>query len=160
MINWEEFDKNVNLEGLQEDVAKAETNEFGSYEEVPFGKYEVKISKMDLVQSKKGDPMVTIWFDIINGSCLGRKIFMNQLVVQGFQIHIVNDLLRNLETGEEIKFASYQQYGILLLNVYEKAVNEEYELEYSENKGFKQFKILRKFETQTSNQQQSEDIGW
>lgn len=162
-INWEEFDKDVDIENLEKDIEKASTGDF-SGEDVPCGKYEVKITKLELTQSKKGDPMLSIWFQIINGEQKDRFIFMNQVVLQGFQIHTANEFLRSLETDENVEFKGYAKYNILILNIYEKIVNNEYELDYGENKkGYKTFKILQKFEN-TENVNNSsldtEDLGW
>jgi len=160
-INWEEFNKNVDIENLVKDVQEAEN---GDYEEVPYGKYEIKITKLELTESKKGDPMLSVWFEIINGENKGRLIFMNQVVLQGFQIHMANEFLRSLQTDETVEFKSYPQYNILILNIYEKIVNNEYELEYGENKkGFQTFKILQKYNTDNKEEISSEEtdtIGW
>lgn len=164
-INWDEFDKNVDIENLEKDVEEASTKEFGDFEDVPFGKYEVKINKLELTQSKKGAPMLSTWFEIINGNNKGRLIFMNQLVNQGLQIHVANEFLRSLETDENIEFKGYSAYNILILNIYEKIVDNEYELNYSENKkGYKTFKILQKYNTnnttETSSEEIKEELGW
>ena len=164
-INWEEFDKDVDIENLEKDVQEASTKEFGDFDDVPFGKYEVKITKLELTKSKKGDPMLSVWFQIINGQYKERLIFMNQLVVQGFQIHTANEFLRSLQTDETIEFKGYSPYNILLLNIYEKIVNDEFALEYGENKkGYKTFKILEKFNTSNQEEASSEEIkntlGW
>ena len=164
-IDWEEFNKNVDIENLVKDVQEAETKEFSDFEEVPYGQYEVKITKLELTKSKKGDPMLSVWFEIINGNNKGRLIFMNQLVVQGFQIHTSNEFLRSLKTDETVEFKTYPLYNILILNIYEKIVDNEYELDYSENKkGYKVFKILKKYETDKQENVSSEEIkdelGW
>ena len=163
-INWEEFNKNVDIENLVKDVQEAENRKNGDYEEVPYGKYEVKITKLELTQSKKGDPMLSVWFEIINGNNKGRLIFMNQVVVQGFQIHTANEFLRSLQTDETVEFKSYPQYNILILNIYEKIVNNEYELQYEENKkGFQTFKILQKYNTDNKEETSSEEtdtLSW
>ena len=163
-VNWEEFDKNVDIGNLEKDVEKASTQGNGDFEEVEEGIYEVKITKLELGQSKKGDPMVTTWFEILNGKNKGRLIFMNQLVKEGFQIHVVNELLRSLKTDEVVEFKGYANYNILLLNIYEKIVNNEYALEYGKNKkGFKTFKILEKFESNTpadTAEETKKDLGW
>lgn len=161
-INWEDFDKDVDIENLEKDVEKASTGDF-SGEEVPYGKYEVKITKLELIQSKKGDPMLSVWFQIINGNQKDRFIFMNQVVLQGFQIHTANEFLRSLQTDENVEFKGYAKYNILILNIYEKIVNNEYELDYQENKkGYKTFKILQKFNNtaDNSNSLEAEDLGW
>lgn len=161
-INWEEFDKDVDIENLEKDVEKASTGDFTG-EDVPYGKYEVKITKLELTQSKKGDPMLSVWFQIINGNQKDRFIFMNQVVLQGFQIHTANEFLRSLQTDENVEFKGYAKYNILILNIYEKIVNNEYELDYQENKkGYKTFKILQKFDStvDNSNSSEAEDLGW
>lgn len=161
-INWEDFDKDVDIENLEKDVEKASTGDF-SGEDVPYGKYEVKITKLELTQSKKGDPMISAWFQIINGNQKDRFIFMNQVVLQGFQIHTANEFLRSLQTDENVEFKGYAKYNILILNIYEKIVNNEYELDYQENKkGYKTFKILQKFNNtaDNSNSLEAEDLGW
>lgn len=159
-INWEEFDKDVDIENLEKDVEKAATGDFGG-EDVPYGKYEVKITKLELTQSKKGDPMLSVWFQIINGDYKDRLIFMNQVVLQGFQIHTANEFLRSLQTDEPVEFKGYSKYNILILNIYEKIVNNEYELDYTENKkGYKTFKILQKYETPENSNLDTEDLGW
>lgn len=162
-INWEDFDKDVDIENLEKDVEKASTGDFTG-EDVPYGKYEVKITKLELTQSKKGDPMLSVWFQIINGEQKDRFIFMNQVVLQGFQIHTANEILRSLETDETVEFKGYAKYNILILNIYEKIINNEYELDYQENKkGYKTFKILQKFESSedvNNSDLETEDLGW
>ena len=145
-MNWEEFDKQVDLDGLKEDI---ENNTGGDYKEIPHGNYEVAIAKLELDTSKKGDPMVKVWFKIVSdGEYKGSLIFMNQVITKGFQIHVVNDFLRSLETDIDIDFESYSQYAELLLDVFE-AVNGNYEyaLKYGKTeKGFNTFEITEVFE--------------
>lgn len=145
-MNWEEFDKQVDLDGLKEDI---ENNTGGNYKEIPHGNYEVAITKLELDTSKKGDPMVKVWFKIVSdGEYNGSLIFMNQVITKGFQIHVVNDFLRSLETDIDIDFESYSQYAELLLDVFE-AVNGNYEyaLKYGKTeKGFNTFEITEVFE--------------
>ena len=106
---------------------------------------------MELKSSKNGDPMVSIWFKIINGEYKNSILFMNQVVTQGFQIHIVNELLRSLvgemEKPIDIDFKNYKQYSELLMDVFEEITgNFEYALSYKENsKGFKTFKVEEVF---------------
>ena len=141
---WEKFDKEIDTNGLQVDIKEAAENK-RSFREVPHGVYEIEIEKMELIASKAGDPMVTVWFKVLEGEYKGSLIFMNQVVNQGFQIHIVNEFLRSLGSGIEIEFKNYSQYGQLLMDVHE-AIDEkfEYGLDYDENnKGFNTFKITQ-----------------
>lgn len=148
-IDFSKFDKKVDLEGLKQDITEAEENGGGEFKEVPHGNYEVAITKLELDESKKGDPMVKIWFKILEGEYKGSLIFMNQVITRGFQIHIVDEFLRSLETDIEVGFVSYADYAQLLMDIYE-AVNGNYEygLKYGENKGFNTFEITDVFEVE------------
>lgn len=148
-MDFEKFNKLVDMEGLKEDIEKANTRGDGEYAEVPLGTYEVTIEKMELRESKKGDPMVTIWFKILNGEWENNRLFMNQVITKGFQIHNVNELLRGLGTSQVIEFNDYSQYANLLLDVHEEAVSKhEYALEYGEKNNFKTFKIVEVFDVE------------
>ena len=143
-MDFSKFDKQVDLEGLKKDIEDSANNDF---EEVPLGIYEVAITKLELGESKKGDPMVKVWFKIVSGEYKGSLLFMNQVITRGFQIHIVDEFLKSLDTDIDIRFDSYSQYNELLMDVFE-AVNGNFEfaLEYGENKGFNTFEITDVFE--------------
>lgn len=147
---WNEFDKAINTKELQNEIKEAAENGGGNYKEVPVGKYEVAVEKMELVKSKKDDPMVTIWFKVVgkDDPYKGSLIFMNQVITQGFQIHIVNEILRSMDTGIDVHFDTYSQYGNLLMDVHE-AIDKkvEFALDYSENnKGYRIFEIEEVFD--------------
>lgn len=145
-MDFSKFDKKVDLEGLKKDIEDSANNDF---KEVPHGTYEVAITKLELKESKKGDPMVAVWFKILEGEYKNSLIFMNQVITQGFQIHIVDDFLRSLETDVDVAFESYQQYADMLADVFEAVEgNLEFGLEYGENKGFNTFKITDVFEVE------------
>lgn len=146
-IDFSKFDKKVDLEGLKNDITEAGENGGGSFKEVPLGTYEVAITKLELDESRKGDPMVKVWFKILEGEYKNSLIFMNQVITQGFQIHIMDEFLRSLETDIDIVFESYSQYAQLLMDIYEDVDgNYEYGLKYGEKKGFNTFEITDVFE--------------
>lgn len=150
-VDYSKFDKAVDLEGLRKDAEEAEKNGGGNFKEVPYGTYEVKVDKMELTESKKHDPMVSIWFTILTGEYKNSKIFFNQVITQGFQIHIVNELLRSMDTGVDgITFESYSQYGQLLMDIAEAIDGKlEFGLEYGETKkGFPTYEITEVFEVE------------
>lgn len=140
---WEKFDNAIDVEGLQADVKEAAENG-ANFREVPHGEYEVKIEKLEMVESKAGDPMVTVWFKVLAGDYKGSMIFMNQVITKGFQIHIMNEFLRSLDSGYDVEFRSYSQYGQLLMDIHEAIDGElEYLLKYSEGKkGFSNYEIV------------------
>lgn len=146
---WEKFDKKIDTKGLKDDIKQARENGGGDYKEVPYGTYEVNVEKIELRESKKGDPMVTIWFNIIAGEFKNSKIFYNQVITQGFQIHLLNELLRSFDTGVNVEFDTYAQYNEVLMDIAEGTQALEYALEYGENKkGYPTYKITDVFEAE------------
>lgn len=95
--------------------------------------------------------MVSIWFKIVSeGEYNGSLIFFNQVITQGFQIHIVNELLRSMDSSIAgvIEFESYSQYGQLLMDVHEAIDGKlEFALEYGQTKkGFPTYEITEVFD--------------
>ena len=144
---FDKWNSNIDLAGLQEDVKKAQEDN-KEFEKVPHGEYEVKVDKIELKATKKGDPMVSIWFTILEGKYKNSKLFLNQVITQGFQIHIMNTFLKSMGTDLNIEFVDYKQYANLLLDVAEEcdANNLEFALKYEDNKGYDKFTITEVFE--------------
>ena len=149
MNTFEKWDNTIDTAGLSADIKEAaENGGTGEFKEVPHGDYEVAIHQMELKASKKGDPMVSIWFKIVSeGEFKGSMIFFNQVITQGFQIHIVNELMRMIvsesENANEFleridrvkeKF-SYKEYGNLIMDIFESVAESfEYALKYKKGK--------------------------
>ena len=147
MDMFEKWNSNIDLAGLQQDIKDAQDNN-KEFEAVPHGEYEVKLDKLELKATKKGDPMVSAWFTILEGKYKNSKLFMNQVVTQGFQIHIVNEFLRSMKTDIDVDFEDYKQYADLLLDVAEfcDENNLEFAIKYEDNKGYDKFTITEVFE--------------
>lgn len=148
-----QWDNAVNMEGLQKDIQEAKENGGGNFKEVPHGKYEVSIEKMELKATKQDKkPMVSVWMKIVgDGEFKGQMLFMNQVITQGFQIHIVNEFLRSLVQGcadaPVVEFRSYAQYAELLMDIHELVAETfEYGVDYGQTKkGFDTFNITDVF---------------
>ena len=144
---WDKFDKQIDVNGLKEDEQNSSS---GSFREVPHGNYEVRIEKLELVESSKGDPMVSIWFRILSGDFANSMIFYNQVINKGFGLHKANEFLRSLDSSIEVEFKSFRQYGELLMDIREAIDGKlEYNLAYTEGKkGFSNYEIEEVFETE------------
>lgn len=119
---FDKWNKAIDVEGLAKDTKEAESSSgSGDYEEVPVGTYEVKIEKMELKESSKGDPMFVCWFRIIEGQYKNQLLFMNQVITQGFQIGQVNKFLRSMYLVDEVEFENYGQYNDLIMDIFEAA---------------------------------------
>lgn len=158
-FNWSKFDKKVDLEALATDVQEVEENGGGGdFEKVPDGQYEVAVEKMELTESKKGDPMLMIWFNIVDGEFEGQKIFYYKVMqpqndkAWGYQVHQNNEMLRKLWDckEEDVKFTSFGEYADLILDIHEDIDGKfEYLLEKeTDKKGYDQFKIVEVFEVE------------
>lgn len=139
MSIFDKWNKAVDVEGLKKDIAEAEANGgSGDFREVPVGSYEVKIDKMELKESSKGNPMFFCQFRILQGEFSNSCLFMNQVITQGFQIGQVNSFLRSLQVFDdsEIEFRDYSQYNDLILDVMEEieSAKTEYLVEYKKSK--------------------------
>ena len=150
---FSKWDKAIDTEGLAKDVEEAAKDGGNrTYKEVPVGQYEVSVEQLELKASKKGDPMVSIWFKIVSdGEYKGSMIFMNQVITQGFQIHNCNEILRamvqEMDDAPEIAFETYSQYADLIMDIHEAVSgNFEFALNYGQNsKGFNTFEITEVF---------------
>lgn len=158
-FDWSKFDKEVDLEVLAADVEEVEKNGgTGDFEPVPDGEYEVEVEKLELTQSKKGDPMLTIWFKILTGDYENQRIFYNKVMQPqnerafGLQVHQNNEMLRALWDCEhdDVKFRGFADYADLVLDIHEEIDGRfEYLLEKKTDKnGFDQFKILEVYEVE------------
>ena len=146
---FEKWNNNTDLAGLRNDIEEAKKSDGNrTYETVPHGNYEVKVDKMELKPTKKGGPMVSIWFTILDGKYKNSKLFMNQVVIKGFQLNIMNEFLRSMETGVNIEFVDYAQYADMLLDVAEACDTNklEFAVKYEDNKGYDKFTIFDVFE--------------
>ena len=148
---FEKFNSMVDLDGLKADI-EAASNNSGDFVEVPFGEYEVKISKIELgktgERSKTPDmPMAKVWFTVIAGEYNNQKIFMNQMLTSGFGIHKMNEFLESLETNIPVQFEDFQQYADLMTTIFNEVDGKaEYQLSYGKNaKGYSTYEIVQRF---------------
>ena len=108
------------------------------------------IEKIELRESSTKRPMVSIWMKILEGEYKGQLLFWNQVVDMGFGLHKVNEFLRSLDSGLEVQFENFTQYGNLLMDIHEAIDGKlEYGLKYSKNsKGYDEFEITDVFEVE------------
>lgn len=132
-IDFKKFDKNVDLKGLQADIDQA--SDQGDFPEIPKGKYEVKLTSLELKLTKKEPPrpMVSAQFKILSGEYKGQMIFFNRVIYgtknDASMIKGVLTFLTKLEApGVTVSFDGYDKFGDLLLEI---AENVDGVLEYA-----------------------------
>lgn len=141
----EKIDKKQFMKDI-EDIKKNGGN--GDYPEIPNGEYMVSVERMELKESRNGDPMLSVMFRIIEGEFKKSCLFYNQIVNLPFQIVLANQFLDSLDTGVEVKFeGDYKKYNDLILDCAEACESLEFTIEYGENrKGYKTFKVIEVFD--------------
>ena len=143
MSIFEKWNNQIDTKSLAEEVKEVGKNDV-DYPEIPHGEYIVKIDKMELKESKNtGNPMLSVWFKIVDGEFKDKFIFMNQVINQPFQIHLANNFLKRLDSGLEVECKDYEQYNNLILDIHEEINGKlEYLLKYGERRGYNTFEIL------------------
>lgn len=139
-----------------ENLDNLESNDM-EYVDVPYGMYEVAVAKIEEKDNKKGVPMVSIRFKVLNGEYKGQNIWMNQNVDTVWKFKVVAKLLASLKTDINLGSSNFvvdgevdfDAYNMMLDAVYEDitAKGYEYALDYTENdKGYKTYTITDVFE--------------
>lgn len=145
----------LNLDELSQSLNEIEANSFDPNKEVPPGKYEVKIDKIELKTSQKGKPMGFVQMRIVDGEFKKQCLFYNQVLVgtdkvsgqlTAYGIHNFNQFLKSLDSGLPIAFKDFNQYGNLLLDVSEKVENLSYLVEMTKKDDFPSYKVKEIYE--------------
>lgn len=147
-MDFSKWNAAIDAEKMEKDLEEIKKNGGGDYPEIEPGEYVVKVEKMELKASKKGDPMLSIMFRIVEGEHKKACIFYNQVILQAFQIHLANEFLNSMETDVEAAFhGNYEEYNNIILDIAEACDKLEFLLEYGENsKGYKTYKIKEVYE--------------
>lgn len=140
-IDFSKFDNQIDKEQLKKDIAAAQSNGTGKYEDVPKGIYLTEIERLEVGATKDGRPMLKAMFRII-GDEDGKKIqftkscvFMNRVIFgtknDGNMINSAIGWLKSLEPESEVVFDSYSQFADLVMDIAEELIgNTEYVIEY------------------------------
>lgn len=128
----------------------------GNYEEVPVGKYEVKVEKLEAKLSKSGNPMVSIWFRILKGKFEKSVIFYNGTYNVDWMRHrvakMLSDLLDDGDRTAEINLilkSNIKDVNNFCMDVHESIDGKfEYLLDYGQNKTYQTYKIEEVYEAE------------
>lgn len=142
-MDFSKWNSAIDAQQFEKDLEEIKKNGGADFPEIEPGEYVVKIEKMELKASKKGDPMLSIMFRILEGEHKKACIFFNQVVIQPFQIYLANEFLNSLETDVEAAFhGDYKEYNDIILDIAEACEKLEFLLDYGTNsKGYNTYKI-------------------
>lgn len=156
MSIFEKFAGKLNAEELAKSQQEINQNASGGeYEEVPVGTYEVKIEQMEAKKSSKGNPMVSIWFKILEGQYKNSLIFYNGVFHEDWMRHRVVDFLSAIldddshkaEINLILKDCSLDEINDFIMDVHEQVSGKlEYMLDYGTSKGYSTYNITEVFD--------------
>ena len=145
---FEKFNKLIDIEGLKQDMKDLERKN-SEFEEVPLGKYEVAIDRMEIKETKNGDKlMLSIVFRIVEGNYKGRLIFYNQVIMNHVGYEFAIRMLISLKSGLEMTHKNCVELAELVSKIQD-VVKDKYEylLDYNENnRKFKTYSIVEVYE--------------
>ena len=141
-MDFSKFDKEIDANQLQKDIAEAQANGTGDYEEVPAGVYLCTVDKLEIGSTKDGRPMLKTQFRIV-GDEDGKKcnftkhcLFMNRVLYgtknDANMIASAIGWLKSLEPSEDISvvFEKYSQFADLVLDIAEDISELQYVVSY------------------------------
>lgn len=145
MSIFDEFDKKFSIDLSEVDKCGAKSS---SFEDVPAGKYEVKIEKLELASTQAGEPKMFVQFRIVSDKCYNRIIFWHHKLVAPYPVHLAKEFLNSLKSGVPVDFQSYAQFAGNIQQVFTAISGKlEYGLDYSiDAKGYHQYKITDVFD--------------
>ena len=141
------FNSKVNLEEIRKELA---ANSNGTNrEQVPSGIYEVKVEKMELRPTKKEDPMLSIWFRILDGKYKNQCVFFNRVLTTGKNISFATSLLKSFKTDTVVEFEDFVQFNDVIGQVFEAINRKKYEFALKltkQDNGFDDYEIADVFQ--------------
>ena len=147
MSNWQNFDLKID-NTLLNDIANASSNN-GEFEELPLGRYEVKINSMQLTQSKNGDPMTKTIFEVVQGQHKGRYMFKNSVIYKGdrndaWRLKQELNFINSLQPNDQVNFYSFSDFEKQISNAFADISSRklEYLVEIKEKNNFRTYSVI------------------
>jgi hypothetical protein len=158
MSIFDKYADKINADELKASQKEIQDNASGGdYPEIPVGKYEVKVDKLECKKSKSGNLMVSIWFKILKGKYEKSLIFYNGVFYEDWMRHrvakILSDLLddgdRTAEINLILKSNNMQVINDFCMDIHESVDKRlEYLLDYGLSKGYNTYKIEEVYDAQ------------
>ena len=160
MSIFDKYADKINADDLKASQKEIQdnANSGGNREEVPVGKYEVKVDKLECKKAKSsGNLMVSIWFRILKGKFEKSVIFYNGTFNQDWMRHrvakMLSDLLddgdRTAEINLILKTGNMQVINDFCMDIHETIDGRlEYLLDYGLSKGYNTYAITEVYDAQ------------
>ena len=150
----------INAEELAKSQQEIQDNANGGedYPEVPVGKYEVRVEKLECKKAKtSGNLMVSIWFKVMTGKYEKSVIFYNGVFREDWMRHDVAQLLSDIaDEGDRrdvinhvLKSNNMQDINNLCMDIHEHIYGKfEYLLDYGQKGKYNTYKIEEVFDAE------------
>lgn len=155
MSIFEKYAKKIDSKELEESKKEIEANtSSGDYKEVPVGTYEVEVNKLECKRSKNGNPMVSIWFKVLEGDYENSMIFYNGVFNEDWMRHrvvkmlssLLDDITHEAEINLILKSGNVDEINDFCMDVHEEIDGKfEYLLDFGEKKGYNTYLIKEVF---------------
>ena len=138
-MDWSQWDDMLTPDMMNEidDYDAGKGKEKKDFPEIPVGKYWTVPEKFEVKLSNYGNPMMTVWFRIVEGPFKGSILFANLMMHTSFTIHKTKKFVKSLDPSSPPVFTSFTQWSIYMKGVQEELSGKaQYHIEYStsENK--------------------------
>lgn len=145
-MDYTKFDEMINGAELAKEVKELDANggRGDAAPEIPDDTYEATLKRLELVENKKGLPMVKVAFAILKGKYKGLWTWNNYNVSFPQAMHNLHELLRSMQTDTDIEYhGNFADYADMLADVLEEVGGKVgfALVQGSDSKGFKTFKI-------------------
>lgn len=156
MSIFEKYTAKIDAKELEASQKEINANaSSGNYPEVPLGRYEVAVNKLECKYSTKGNPMVSIWFKILAGNFKDSMIFYNGVFTEDWMRHRVVKMLSDLiddptheaEINLILKSGKVDEINNFCMDIHESIDGKfEYLLDYGQKKGYNTYDIKEVYE--------------
>ncbi|CAM2070255.1 DUF669 domain-containing protein [Sulfidibacter corallicola] len=93
MTMEDNFENEIDLSSMDDDFVRAEKKESKSFEDLPEGKYQVRVAKVELTKAKTtGNPMIKWELLVLSGKYRNRRIWRNSVLTANTMSYIKTDL--------------------------------------------------------------------
>lgn len=162
MGKFDKFNQSINLENLNKQMEDIKANGGGNYQDLPAGKYRVKLVKMEVgacgeKAKTPGAPLLKADFKVVSNKHKNQHMFLNKVLYternddswnMGKLMMNVVGWINTLEPSDDVGpviFENYNQFSDLIMDIAEDVSDLEYDVEYNPD-AFNSIKIVEAYE--------------
>lgn len=162
MGKFDDFNKAIDLKGLNKQMQDVKDSNGGNFQDLPAGKYRIKLVKMEVgacgsKAKTPGAPLLKADFKVTSTKFKNQHMFMNKVLFtersddswnMGKLMFNVIGWLNTLEPSDDVGpvvFEDYDQFSNLIMDIAEDVSDLEYDVEYDPD-AFNAIKVIEVLE--------------